>query len=256
MPQPNDHVQSFPVGVSITRVAEVCTLSPVLTDLLVTARQDYDWPAGTGAAASQARIIALEGNVCRCLTNLNRTSAHEIVVTVSHWAGNNANSHRQILNATTDQQETMQRAISDLVVPTTASRGIDTLSSLPGISLVIASKIYRFCCPTVGASVDRHASYFFNSLRLNDNGFTTHFLREWANGAHTSSRLAIYQNVRYTRNRTEYIQVYLPLLACISSALNSAENIFQCQATGIERTWTPADIEMAAYYWWACNGAK
>lgn len=256
MPQPNDDVQSFPICVSITRVAEVCTLSPVLTDLLVTARQDYDWPAATGAAASQARIIALEGNVCECLNNLSRTSAHEIVVKVSHWAGNNANSHKKILNANTDEQETMQRAISDLMVPVTVCCGIDILSALPGISLVIASKIYRFCCPTAGASVDRHASYFFNSLRLNDNGFATNFLREWASGVHTSSRLAIYQNARYTQNRKEYIQVYLPLLACISSALNFSENLFQCKATGLERTWTPADVEMAAYYWWACNGAR
>jgi len=37
------------------------------------------------------------------------------------------------------------------------------LTKQPGLGLVMASKIYRFCSPHIGAAVDRHSSYFFNS---------------------------------------------------------------------------------------------
>lgn len=256
MPPPNEHIKSFPEGISITRTVDTCTLSPNLTNLFIKAHQDYDWPSGTGATKSQSRIIELENYVRIRITNLNRTTAHEIVIAVSEWAGNNRNSHLRIMNASFHQQELLKEAISYLLDPATAKQGIDTLSTLPGIRLVIATKIYRFCCPTVGASLDRHASYFFNSLRLNGNGFATNFSREWSGGKHTSSRLAIYQNAGHNRNRNEYFQVYLPLLTDISLALNEGINLFHCKVTGSDRQWTPADIEMAAYYWWACNGAR
>ncbi len=70
-----------------------------------------------------------------------------------------------------------------------AVRSIDALRALakqPGLSLVMASKVYRFCCPDVRAAVDRHSSYFFNSLPLQAEGGPvgncTRFKREWANG--------------------------------------------------------------------------
>lgn len=123
-------------------------------DLLITARQDYDWPVGTGATASHATVIALEANV----GDLMGASAHQIVVSVSKWAGNNTNSHANIVSATPDQQLAMQNSISLLTSNLTAIDGIKNLSALPGISLVIASKIYRFCVQSVGAAVDRHSS--------------------------------------------------------------------------------------------------
>jgi hypothetical protein len=255
MPVPND-APSLPPGTSITVADGGCDISPVLLDLLVDARQDYDWPQGTGAAISQGRIIALEATVSRHTAALGPASAHQIVIDVSRWAGNNALSHHQIVAANAHQQATMQAAINDLLNPATAPRGIDALCMLPGVSLVIASKIYRFCSPAVGAAVDRHASYFFNSLSVTGGEFATHFRREWANARHTGSRMAIYNCAALDHNKTEYRRAYLPLLDCISSALNRAATTYQCAATGAVKTWTPADVEMAAYYWWARNGAR
>lgn len=110
--------------------------------------------------------------------------------------------------------------------------------------------------PLVGAAVDRHSSYFFNSLPVIGHGFSTNFRREWANGRHTTSRLAIYQAARYRGNRTEYFAAYVPLLMCIARQLNVGGHQFVCAATGAIKQWTPADVEMAAYYWWAGHGAR
>ena len=88
-------------------------------------------------------------------------------------------------------------------------------------ALVIASKIFRFCSPEQGVAVDRHASYFFNSLEIIGRGPTTHFARQWVNGKHTSSRLDIYTRTEYAATRTEYLTVYLPALACVARAMNA-----------------------------------
>jgi hypothetical protein len=147
----------------------------------------------------------------------------------------------------------MQAAIGNLLIPASARHGIETLCLLPGISLVIASKIYRFCAQQTGAAVDRHASYFFNAL---PGGAATNFRREWANANHTSSRLAIYIPPWLNYNTDEYFDSYLPLLLCIANALNGAHAQYLCAATQARRNWTPADVEMAAYYWWACHGSR
>lgn len=150
----------------------------------------------------------------------------------------------------------MQAAISGLITPGQECVGIDALCSLPGISLVIASKIYRFCAPTQGAAVDRHASYFFNSLQVAGGGNATRFAREWANGRHRTSRLAIYTLSGYVHNKAEYFSAYLPTVTCIAQALNAIPAPYTCAARNAPMTWTPADVEMAAYYWWATNGAR
>jgi hypothetical protein len=150
----------------------------------------------------------------------------------------------------------MQAAISCLINPAHERTGIDALCALPGISLVIASKIFRFCSPNHGAAVDRHASYFFNSLQIVGGGAATHFNREWANGRHTTSRLAIYNQPSYKHNKAEYFLNYLPTLACIAQAMNAIPALYTCAAQNIQMNWTPADIEMAAYYWWATNGTR
>ena len=137
---------------------------------------------------------------------------------------------------------------------------LDTLSGLPGLRLVVATKVYRFCCPNWGAAVDRHASYFFNSLQITGlDGVrqpSTKFKREWSKGKHTTSRLAIYQSYSHKENLNQFIEQYLPLLHGISESLNSDGITYTCKATNMQKSWRPCDIEMAAYYWWAKNGPK
>jgi hypothetical protein len=198
----------------------------------------------------------METSVNRYLAALNPAGAHAIVVEVSEWAGNNANSHANVVAASPARQAQMYAAVSDLLVPGKESGGIEALCSLAGISLVIASKIFRFCAPKQGAAVDRHASYFFNSLQVIGRGAATHFAREWANGRHTSSRLAVYTAANYARNKAEYFEVYLPTLASVAQAMHASQTPYRCAAQNLRKNWTPADVEMAAYYWWACHGAR
>jgi endonuclease III len=256
MPQPND-APSFPAGINLTYAASGhCNLSQHLVNLLIHARNEYDWPAGTGAKASQQTILNLTNTVRLNLATLTPANAHSIIMEVSCWAGNNANSHAKIVGASVTLQDQMKKAITSLVTPGHESTGIDALCALPGIGLVIASKIFRFCTPTQGAAVDRHASYFSNSLPVVGGGTATQFVREWVNSHHTISRLAIYNANNYNRNRTEYFSTYLPLLSCIAETMNANAISYTCGARNIPVTWTPADVEMAAYYWWATNGAR
>ncbi len=256
MPPPND-APCFPRGITLTRgLNGRCTLSNPLVQLLTTARNAYDWPAGTGPGASQTTILNLEAAVSGYLVALNPVNAHALTIQVSAWAGNNANSHAQIVGATPAQQTQMQVAISDLITPGRECIGVDALCRLAGISLVIASKIYRFCAPTQGAAIDRHASYFFNSLQVAGGGSATHFGREWANGRHTTSRLATYSVTGYAHNKAEYFSTYLPTISCIAQALNAIPMPYTCAARNAAMTWSPADVEMAAYYWWANHGAR
>jgi hypothetical protein len=247
---------SFTSDISITKTKNGLMLSQSLVELLVIARQNYDWPAHTGACISQHRIISLEKSVSQNLVNLNPISANKIVIDVSIWAGNNNKSHNVICSASHLQQKSMEQAIRNLLNPENRVLAIRNLCSLPGIGLVIASKIFRFCCPKEGASVDRHASYFFNSLAFIDNQKCTEFHREWTNAKHISSRLAIYSVYGLRLNEKEYFTKYLPLLRSIADSLNTLHEFYRCEATGNYKKWYPADVEMAAYYWWACNGAK
>lgn len=254
---PPNYTQDLPPGAQlIGQPTGQYIPSQVLIQLLVNARSAYDWPAGNGAQSSQQTIRNLEGAVAHRLAGLNVAAAHGIVIDVSSWAGNNTNSHVQLVGATHAQQAAMKAAITDLITPGREGSGIDALCGLPGINLVIASKIFRFCAPHIGAAVDRHASYFFNSLPVAGRGMSTNFVREWSNGRHASSRLAIYTSQNYRRNRAQYLEIYLPLLANIANAMNALQSKYICAATNQARDWTPADIEMAAYYWWACNGSR
>ena len=252
MPQPNDALV-FPLGIQLL-YGGYCP-SDSLIDLLVNSRSNYTWPLHTTAALSQQKILDLILSVSNNLRNLNSSTAHSIIVDVSEWAGNNANSHQIIVNANIAQQTAMQTALTH-IVGGRFQAGVDALSRLDGISLVIASKILRFCSPNLGAAVDRHASYFFNSLPVIGHGMSTHFSREWSSGRHTASRLAIYSAGGYVRNRDEYFNTYLPVLLCIATELNNANRQYICAATENACNWTPADVEMASYYWWACNGAR
>ena len=154
----------------------------------------------------------------------------------------------------------MQQAVSKLGKQATISAALDELSGVPGMRLVMATKVFRFCHPTVGAALDRHTSYFFNSLDVVQPDGTilkaTKFRREWTTGAHTRSRLAIYQPNRHNHNRDEFVNVYLPFLESLSAALNDGGVLYTCGSTGSKRKWRPTDVEMAAFYWWALNGSR
>jgi hypothetical protein len=191
---------------------------------------------------------------------LNEGNAHRIVTKVSKWAGNR--KHNEIVQANPDGRVQMLNSLRLFDAPDSPANAIDALSNLPGISLVIASKIFRFCRPTVGAAVDRHTSYFFNSLEFvtpeGRRDPATNFRREWSNGPDTTSRLAIYPKASYTytRNRDEFVTVYLPLLCSIANTLNAVPAPYHCAATGEQKNWLPTDVEMAAYYWGACNAPR
>jgi hypothetical protein len=259
MPPPNDY--SLPAGVEAHRLPDgSLSLSDALVNLLVEARKAYDWPAGTGATESQQTILTLEADVAVLMLGLNEENAHHILTSVSEWAGNNAQAHNAIIQAMPDDRVQMLNSLQLYNFPDRLANAIDRLCSLPGIRLVIASKIFRFCRPRIGAAVDRHTSYFFNSLAIISSeghiGRTANFHREWSNGQHTASRLAIYQPAPYAHNRDEFINVYLPLLDSIANALNAIPAPYHCAATGEQKKWRPTDVEMAAYYWGAGNGAR
>jgi len=82
----------------------------------------------------------------------------------------------------------------------------------------------------------------------------TDFRREWSTGKHTTSRLAIYQRNSYDHNLSMFLAQYLPSLLKIANALNTANVTYTCASTGAVNGWRLADVEMAAYYWWAQNG--
>jgi hypothetical protein len=254
----DDHL---PNGVEVTEVGNGrFQPSARLSKLLVDSRSNYDWPAGTGAATSQAVIISLENRVVDLKQSLNESRARDIIAKVSEWAGNNARAHRAIAAASQNETKKMLDSLVVLGSETSPRNALDSLANLPGIGLVIATKIYRFCCPTVGAAVDRHASYFFNSLNvvLPDQGKrkALAFRREWATADKSTSRLAAFTPSGYSWNRDQYVVRYLPFLSSIANSLNESKVPFVCAATGKEMAWRPTDVEMAAYYWWACNGAR
>lgn len=258
MPPPND--SNLPRGVNMVQDPDAgLIVSTELAYLLVSARNSYDWPEGTGASKSQQTILDLETQAGTWMAELDPAKAHALIQKVSIWGGNNAQAQSQIELASPAIKERMMAAIQSILDPKTLEVGLDRLSELPaGLRLVMATKVYRFCCPTVGAAIDRHASYFFNSLDLIDaNGAlrkAAAFKREWANGAHKKSRLAIYNPGCHRKNRDEYINSYLPVVAQIAKSLNSVGLNFTCAASKQSKLWHPADVEMAAYYWWARHG--
>lgn len=230
-------------------------VSHPLVALLVAQRKAYDWPQGTGAVLSQATIIALENAIAGFMGAFTPFTAHSIALLVSHWLGNNVPAHQNIERYTPANKAALQSSISQLGAPSTLGAGLTGLSALPGIAIITATKIYRFCFPGVGGSLDRHASYFFNSLPLigppGTRPFATAFQREWSIGAHTTSRLAVYTAADQVLNLSRYINQYVPVLTGIAAALNAAGITYTCAATGLAKPWRPTDVEMAAYSYWA-----
>jgi hypothetical protein len=259
MPPPNDY--TLPAGIEAHRLPDdSLSLSNALVELLVYSRTAYAWPDCTVAGESQQTILALETRVDQLMQELNEENAHNILTKVSKWAHNR--KHYKIIQSPLDDREKMHKALLLFNAPHAPGKAIDALSNLPGISLVIATKIFRFCCPAVGAAVDRHTSYFFNSLEIvaPEGGLdhATNFRREWSNGPDTTSRLATFPKAShiYTRNRHEFVTVYLPLLSSMANTLNAIPAPYHCAATGEQKNWRPCDVEMAVYYWGAHNGAR
>lgn len=254
MPPPNDApALRREIHVIESCPQELC-LSDMLADVLSEARREYAWKAET-AAESQEMIIHLEEETERRLKNLDGVNAHWIVQEVSRWGGNNRKAIRAIASASSEQKLELADLIDQLLTPSSSQDALRALTNQRGLSLVMASKIYRFCCLQIGAALDRHSSYFFNSLSLRveagEPRYCTQFKREWANGKRRASRLAVYTDSKCDANLNEYCATYLPLLKAIANALNSQRGGFPCATSGVIRPWRPTDVEMAAYFWWS-----
>ena len=230
--------------------------STSLVDLFVRGREAYQWK--DSPSPSQQRVIDVEQEVSNLVEGLTPRSAREIVSVVLRWGARDGDSHRIIDDAGPDTCLEMERCIRSLACSTTGS--LDRLSQLPGLTLLQASRIYRFCCPGNGASIDGHTSYFFNSVPIRScsarSGFATEFRREWSTEKRATSRLAIDQPNLHRRNLTEYVQVYLRLLTRLARFLNEHEVTYRCAATGQQKTWRPTDVEMAGYQWWSEKGRR
>ena len=241
----------------------VISLSGELAELLVQARSGYAWRASS--STSQQRIIDLERDTHERIESLNDEKAHWIIQQVSRWGGNRGSASPKIDHASPAEKREFAGLIQALLSPRSFEKALSGLSAKPGLDLVIATKVYRFCWPEGGAAVDRHSSYFFNSLDLMDaDGKRTkccQFRRQW-DGKRTragpTSRLAIYDPGGRGRdaNLREYAHCYLPLLSAVAASLNGLGLTFTCAATGAKKGWRSADIEMAAYQWWSRNGPR
>lgn len=181
-----------------------------LSELFVKARSNYEWPDGIGATESQKRIIELEKSTANSIESLSPDNAKSIIERVSEWGGNNKNSQNAITHANMQVRSLMSDIIEKIKDIRFLYNCLDRLSSLRGLRLVMATKVYRFCCPDIGAALDRHTSYIFNSLRIiNKEGivrYCTEFKREWSTASHKTSRLAIYQENSHKFNLQIFIQ--------------------------------------------------
>lgn len=232
---------------------EVHSVSIELAELLKNARESYVWPGGVD------RIAALEQHAQEQLAIGTAEALHSILYPVADWGGARQPALDSI--AEYDEERKLHAALRIRAMHQGGNlqQALLGLCSLPGIGFVIASKIYRFVRPDVGAAVDRHASYFFNSLQLRrlDNrpaGLATEFRREWATGAHTTSRMAVYQPDTLQHTAQHYCARYLPILASTAAALNRQGIRYHCVQTGQRLEWRPADVDMAAFSWWKDNG--
>jgi hypothetical protein len=77
---------------------------------------------------------------------------------VSEWVGNRTKAKDVISNTSDTQKQQLAGFIRELLMPSSIKSGLRGLTGQPGIDLVMATKIYRFCTPSTGAAVDRHCS--------------------------------------------------------------------------------------------------
>ena len=260
MPAPND-ASVFNSGVRILASdGGKPRLSDGLAELFLHAREGYAWPKKQTAQESQQRVADLELRVGSLAGSLNSQNAQLILEEVSEWGGNNATAQRAISYASPAQCREFAGLIAEFRHPGQLRSALQGLADQPGIDLVMATKVFRFCVPNVGAAVDRHCSYFFNSLLdwrapAVPTG-CTQFRRQWADGKHRATRLATFTQSGREWNLDHYLKTYVPLLAEIADSLNGTVGGFNCAAIDARRAWRPADVEMAAYQWWSRNGPR
>jgi hypothetical protein len=260
MPAPNDasvfgselHILASEVG--------TLWLSDALVDLFIQSRERYAWPKKQTAQESQKEVIDIEQQFHSLTANVDDENAQLIVQRVSTWGGNNATAKHAIRCASQAQKHEFARLILELLSPSTIKSALRRLAGQPGVDLVMATKIYRFCVPRAGAALDRHCSYFSNPLwdrRVPEAPRAcTQFRREWTNGKHNTTRLATFSKTVREWNLDQYLDCYLPLLEAIAGSLNSRVGGFRCAASANRKAWRPADVEMAAYQWWSRNGPR
>lgn len=233
---------------------EIRNLSPGLVELLVQAREGYQWgPTGLHG------IAALEASVQELVERGTDESLYSVLQPIADWGGARAPALNAINNYTHAERIHAAELLRGLLNGGNASAALVGMSDLPGIAFVIASKVYRFVRPDVAAAVDRHASYFFNSLQLRfpdgvAAGLATSFPREWCTAAHDVSRMAVYQRAGLVTTAHQYCTRYLPILESIADWLNLNEITYDCPVEGNAKQWRPADIEMAAFFWWQAHG--
>ena len=259
MPHPSSAPEIFNTEIYLTIDSKGnYVVSNSLAKLLITYRNEYDWPRGIGAKTSQQEIINIV-NACKSdLFPLEQSSLICFVSRISNWGGNNEKARQAILLFNEENKLFAVNQINNLSNNVDVENSLNNLTKLPGIDLVMATKIYRFCSP-MGAALDRHSSYFFNSLKVRKDTslvYSTNFKRQWSNAKHLNSRLANYSASGLAFNLSKYISEYLPILNGITLNLNLSCSLYYCAAEQKLKKWTNADVEMAAYYWWALNGVR
>lgn len=157
--------------------------SPMLATLLMEARRGYRWPLTATSAASQQAVLDLEQEGAVWRNDPAAGIAHQFAVAVSVWGGNWIGAHNAIVGYDEEQQGTLRRALV-MAVDGQMGEAMVNLAELPGLSVVMASKLLRFTLPDTCAAVDRHASYMTNSLPdMSDGavaGSCTAFHRQWS----------------------------------------------------------------------------
>lgn len=196
MPAPND-ASVFGSGVRILASDDgKPRLSYELAELLVQARTGYAWPKKRTVKESQKRVVELELWVGSLAARLDSRNAQLILEEVSEWGGNNATAQHAISCASPAQCHEFARLITEVSHPGQLRTALQGLTEQPGIDLVMATKVFTFCVPNLGAALDRHCSYFFNSLldlrAPNAPTGCTQFRRQWADGKHRATRLATF----------------------------------------------------------------
>ena len=256
MSSPNSSTETLGDGIYVTRssLGDALVVSPELGELLVQSRNAYAWRGSP--RESQKRMLALTGDAARAMAALNATTLHQLVARIAKW--DSGRTDAAIAGWTTDQREQARAALVELHGGRNVRKWLLELDALPGLDLVLATKIYRFIAPAIGAAGDRHSTYFANSLAVHDDDGplteATDFRREWASGSHAASRWAIYGDKEAEAD--EYAERYLPLLAGIANALNASGRPHTCAARGVAVEWLPADVEMAMAFWWAKHGPR
>ena len=120
------------------------------------------------SAKVQDAISELENRAKECQGHLPSHNAHALIQRVALWSGNNKFAQSQIDEASPFFKEKMKTALHYLLDTAKIALGLKRLAELPGLGFVIATNVYSFCCPDVGAPVNGRTACFFNALDIID----------------------------------------------------------------------------------------